>query len=62
MRATALTPKGSSVLIWFLKHWAGSINRIFDPIWMGLCVGHKILVYLSKKTNFMESKFIESEL
>ena len=46
----------------FLKHWAGSINRIIDPIWMGLSVGYRIFVYLSKKTNFMESKFIESDL
>ena len=35
---------------------------IIDPIWVGLYVDCRIFEYLLNKTNFMESKFIESEL
>ena len=36
-------------LFGFLKHWAVFINRRIDPIWMGLCVGRTIFVYLQSR-------------
>ena len=29
---------------------------------VGFCVGYRVFVYLSNKTNFTKSKFMESEL
>ena len=42
--------------------WAlGSISRS-DPMQVGICVGCRNSEYLSNKTNFNKSMFMESEL
>ena len=49
-------------LFGFLKHWIGFISRRNDPKSLELCIGCRLFVYLSNKTNFTKNKFMKSEL
>ena len=38
------------------------MNRKNDPIPLELCVGWRVFVYISNKTNFIENIFVDGEL